>query len=101
MIIGSQFYGGGERRFVAGCSQAEEKGERKKEEGGREGERKRRRNGRGRSPLQYTLEQDKIGTHRRKRRKKGGKGTGRKWGKSCCILQYPPRRLCKRKKEKN
>jgi len=61
----------------------ERSGERKKEKGKAGG-----RKGQGRSPLQYALEQDEMSTHRRKLRKEEKKGTGGKWGKSCCIV-YP------------
>jgi len=60
-----------------------------------------RRNGSGplSSPVRTGVGRD--GCSPKKAEKEGEKGTGRKWGKSRCILQYPPRRLCKKKKEKN
>jgi len=52
-------------------SQAEET--RRKEKGGRKEKGRKGGNGRGRSPLQYTLEQDEMSAHRRKPRKERGR----------------------------
>jgi len=69
---------------------------------GPEGERGKGGRGRGRSLLQYALEQDEISAHRRKPRKERGRGTGGKWGKSCCISlsNYRRRSLCEERRKR-
>jgi len=77
-------FAGGEKAFVAGCSQTEEI--RRKEKGGGESGRKK---GRGRSPLQYALGQDEVSAHRRKPRGRREEGTGRKSGERAVVFLYP------------